>query len=59
MSTILAVIAVIVILVILFNIVIGVLSAILTNPVALLGIAVAIYFMSKISRRKKLMMRRS
>lgn len=49
MSTILAVIAVIVILVILFNIAIGVLSAILTNPVALLGIAVAIYFMSKIS----------
>lgn len=52
MSTILAIIAVVVILVVLFNIVMGLLTAIVTNPVALALIAVAIYVMYKLRDRK-------
>lgn len=47
MSTILAIIAAIVVLVVLFNVVVGLLGAILTNPVGLAFIAAAIYLMYK------------
>lgn len=52
MSTILAIIAAVVILVVLFNIVMGLIGAIVTNPVALALIAVAIYVMYKLRDHK-------